>query len=125
MQFGPRAHERRRAEKSDDVNTFLFLERVYWMAEPLPDVADSIAQDVELPDGICDHSHLTEWQYDRSLQLYSESAAADPTRYIANVGPSDIDTEGTRYLPPGTWWEQYLLYRTYADDRSGILLESS
>ena len=74
------------------------------MAEPLPDVADSVAKDVQLLECNREHGEVTEVHYDSSLRLYSETAASDPSAYSASVGPSAVYTEGTRHLPPGTWW---------------------
>lgn len=84
-----------------DVNTFLTW--MYWsVAETLPELKDAVATDVIIATEIENTPDLIITAYDQSL---SGSAAA-----IIQSGSTKIEDGHKRHLPPGCWYDSYLLY---------------
>ena len=88
-----------------------FLGRMYWQAETLPDVREAVVKlDCEVGQVESDDDkQCISIRYDEELRR-SAAAVSLPTA-STTAGNLECATAGSRYLPPGTWWDLYLLYR--------------
>ena len=94
---------KRNKAMSNDVD--LYLTWFYWsVTETMPDIPDPELADVDVED-----RGETE-QVDGALAIYEASLTHTDTK-TSKPGTLDVPLPITRKLPPGCWYETWLLYR--------------
>ena len=96
-------------KQSTDVNNY--LQNLYWSAETIMYVKDCTTQDVETCSTMPIDDQLVV-VYDKALGQLENAADKQARLSIVStgVGAAHVCTEGKRYLPPGTWTDEYKIY---------------